>query len=547
MTENPLLRRIQAILGDDLHLLNDAREQAYELAAQYDEIEQHQRDLISEMMFSVLKSALSASTPLDHEAVMVLALSDPWLLRSHHGSAARLLLSASFREQDWEKRSLDDLVSIGNALAELDYVPPDAVSLWQAFFLRFSSDPEKRIVALDVALAGLSIVGVEGFAAVATAMTFDAGMAERWQIYLPALIRSSGRAAVASVLGNVLQEASSASSRDLLAVARAHGLRIESHAAVPADLRSAITRYRLEKAEAEVLGLPSDVLAGKRLHVVYSDYAGDALIDEFQNSVVHLVQELDPLAISNESKAFAELPQEGTLQRRFVYTFPTYLTEGKRKNGYAVLPFGHQRRLGAVVSNTSVLLPKTDPNALVAHTLEKLVGNLAGHSGSRVYTLQNFAMGEMVLQALAKDPRQAETFDLSMIQMLNQLEPRGDYIPPQVGQSAERTSVFIFDLAGMPRVNAQIAKARRHSFLKDARVVVLEHDLDVPVGVGFNRYAADWAAADDRWTRLQSLVSDWVRKPGFVESLRKLGIDVDAASSRVDHGPNVVPIRSGRT
>ncbi|MDB5657324.1 MAG: hypothetical protein JWQ94_4937, partial [Tardiphaga sp.] len=143
--DNPSDDELLRYAGTVLQLRTDtdphAATELAELASFHDELRPTQQNFLAAHFLDVLHNQLRLDS-LDEVGVNILSLTDPYFVRSDHRAAAELLISSAFAEAEWHRRSFEDLVVIGSALAELAYSASGAKDLWRRFYQRFAGDSE---------------------------------------------------------------------------------------------------------------------------------------------------------------------------------------------------------------------------------------------------------------------------------------------------------------------------------------------------------------------------------------------------------------------
>jgi hypothetical protein len=151
---------------------------------------------------------------------------------------------------------------------------------------------------------------------------------------------------------------------------------------------------------------------------------------------------------------------------------------------------------------------------ILAHTI-------ANHG--HVYCPRNYALAEIVQQC-------AITYSISNFSAPHLLRYTTPAIVGARRQAAtflpEKTAgpnwIYLFDLGDSSHVRREV---KQRSHLRDAISERIRHDLDIPVGVGFNLFMLPWLLEESRWAKLTNVVEGF--RAALSEPLKAIGVSVE--------------------
>lgn len=192
-----------------------------------------------------------------------------------------------------------------------------------------------------------------------------------------------------------------------------------------------------------------------------------------------------------------------------ICTYPFFYTH-QRRSTWGCVRYGWQRRIG-------ILGPKIHVEGMppVIHSADFV--QLLRDSPS-IEHLAGYSVHEIVFEMLVA---------LQRIDLLNQFREKLTYEPlvdlTSALQRLGPTSVFLFDLADRPLVNACMEASANLQYLK---VCELEHEQTIPVGIGFSLPLFPWLADRKRFELLhRTAVAALVHlRQRFLD---ELGIELD--------------------
>lgn len=289
-----------------------------------------------------------------------------------------------------------------------------------------------------------------------------------------------------------------------------------------------------------------DALSSGMISVIFSNYSNDKLIQRFQNRLIGSLEELNGGRCQlkpKESGTFDEVLADQCGHKKFLYVFPMYLTDVKRERGFAVVPYGKHRQLGALIPQSNIFCPIDDVDSRVWN-LSDLLAKVNRFDGS-VYCLQNYAVSEIIFQTIDSSDELRMDFDLKRVRSIGpSLSGQRVALGPVNSLSALTSSnwVYIFDLGDWKRLEAEL----RESELQSARLFTVPHGQDIPVGVGCNRYALPWLLESLRGSRLKEILYKELSDANLVSQMGKMGISTVRMQSDMEENIVQLTLRAGK-
>jgi hypothetical protein len=303
-----------------------------------------------------------------------------------------------------------------------------------------------------------------------------------------------------------------------------------SRVELPKELAQGQRTLALLRTDESSIARIDRVLASRDITVIRSTYSGLKGLEKLHHSIVLWLHDEAPAEriTEHDSSDFEELTDLLTNEtKRMIFTFPLYLTEEKRKRQF-VLSYGKQKEIGLLVPAQSTLITLQQR----LHEIGKW--NLAGileqtvRKQGRIYCPSHYAMSEIVIQCAAHHPEcgmvnTERIFEIPFQTAAASSGRRGFRRPRRVVPKELQGSdwIYLFDLGDNLNVLHDVGHDRA---LRDARNFRIAHDLDIPVGVGFNVYMAPWIIEADRWRTLQLLVQAEVHP--LAKQLQEIGISL---------------------
>jgi hypothetical protein len=548
LSEEDLWQTFLLTVSGEGHSFPDAVESPFIisiLSGLHDDLSISQQNFLARKMLTRLSERVRDNIPFNDIDLNILRLTFPYFTRSDVLAEVRLFLRTSFKPETWRRRSVTDVRALADSLLDIDVVDSTPAN-WLAYYEYALQFPELSNDAFDQTGTALIGIGIKEF--------FDFfGRAESSdkaqftvETYLPALLTQYGKAVVGRYLSQFLRKFPDYA--DLKSAAVAAGLDIAS-SELPLNLgkgNSLIEQqlnwaYDLLKVEMQrdSSNLIQHVIQSDRIKMVYSDYAGSPHITKFQQS---LMNEIERLGAGTEmfptlASTFDEVPPEISGLQRLVFLFPMYLTSYKRdKAGYGVIPYGVQKRIGALVPATNPLQRLLLDEVPLEYLLDE-----AAKGFMPVYCHRNYAMAEMVVQCVDSNASLRKAFPKRLIRSIEE-RPRKGFSPlQQFRKLPESNWIYLFDLGDLE----QISKVC--DGLGNSKIFSVSHELAIQVGVGFNRYMVPWMLENNRWEILERAAHRLLSHFNMAAHLQALGIETDRSpDSPATESYNVVNLEPKR-
>jgi len=234
---------------------------------------------------------------------------------------------------------------------------------------------------------------------------------------------------------------------------------------------------------------------------------------------------------------------------RVLYLFPFFLTP-LREHMWTVLPFGHQTTLGFILHNDHPALKewtkavaKTSRPMRGGARVEELRGSDAASGdaldaraarnwiqflisetarlGASLYSLSGYVCDEIVAEIVSQ--ASDEALRLAFLDCSVRLTPEREYTLPffvtaQPALTGAHSNVYLFDPADIQRLR-QILRRSEYT------IVIAEHGIDVPVGVGVSILGLPRLLANGLWRELLAEAVEAYLP--YKEKLREIGIVLD--------------------
>lgn len=197
----------------------------------------------------------------------------------------------------------------------------------------------------------------------------------------------------------------------------------------------------------------------------------------------------------------------------------------------AVLLYGWQRRIGVLVPSwykriyQSSYERKEQPSSFAALVIKLMKGTV-------IYGLANYSILDIVRQGVLSTNKDLwRRFDENSFQGLyapstTRNEPTS-YLPKELHENEKRNWIFVFDLGDRKRVEEELRNSKN---LHDAQVMIISHDLNIPVGLGLSVYSTP-TFLKGNWRELHSSICQLINE-NLVEEFAEIGIDIDTSALR---------------
>ena len=517
------------------------------LADAFDTMSITRREYLAQHMLDVLGDALALCSSLETVHYNILSLATPYFACTDSARGAKQLLRAALEKVvapasavHW---SLANIKAIARALATLERHDgkPD---LWRQLYKCHEEPSPTGAGLFDVCIAGLLGCRLDDVLAFLDSLTCDEYVMARIEAYLPRMLEQfpteqvraglqilSEKAAgpAGEVLRKIMQDAGIAPVAPLPASAQVIPFRqfgLASEPRLPPFLEHAYKALKLEETLWQE-GF-KELLAQDPLRVIWSTYSGIPELAIAQNQLIAEIEKLHgsrkEKVTKNPSSDFSELPS-GQSESKYIYVFPTYLTEHKIRSGYGVIPYGTHRELGALIPYSTGFTMSVDTGHSVQ--LEELIFAALGTS-MKFCCLQNYASHEIVWQIVNNSKTLRSQFKPRHIELASLPRgPRAPAIPNMV--VARKDLIYLFDLAAFEAVKSAVKKLPA---LEGSRLVRVRHNLNIPVGVGCSRYAVEWLVDEHRWERIAARARELICAGALPAQLGKIGIEIDEPDDR---------------
>lgn len=546
LSEEELWQRFQwALSGEDGAVSRDdvrSPEDDVHVVSALAEIHEHltitQRNFLAKKMVERVHRSILSTKPLERIDLRILSLSFPYFTKSDLCSEARTVVYTAFNEEYWRERDHQDTLALVDALLDLGH-GQKTPKKWLEYYNYAVGIPGLASAAFDQTCTALTEINAHSFFRFVRREKRIEWVTERISAYLPALLERQGSAAVSQHLAAYMRERPTTADA-LNGLARALGLEFS-----PNDSRDPIERHLMfvqqvldfeasepggdEKAEVAESGL---------ITAICSDYTKNVRLIDFQYKMIAEIEgRLDAGMLRTKgSSTFDEAPADISGLQRIVFAFPMYLTDSKRQMGYGVIPYGVQKRIGVMMP----LRNGIGRNIVGEVDLVQLLTR-ASESNNTIFYQRNYAIGEMATQCVDQNSDLRKTFDRAKIRSI-ELESRvegGARFPWEILDTPSSDWIYLFDLGDLSTIRNQVNNR------DDVLVATVRHDLNIQVGLGFNKYMVPWMLQEKRWSVLGQVASRLVSELNLEEDMRELGIEVLGGLAS-DGGTKVVRLRGNR-
>lgn len=291
--------------------------------------------------------------------------------------------------------------------------------------------------------------------------------------------------------------------------------------------------------------LNDKILQKSSIHVIWSNYARSHELTKFQREILFTLESLrSPLdkMRTKETGTFDELPADQSGLRRFVYAFPMYLTDAKRDRGFAVIKYGAHRTLGAFVPDDNLIWPKTEIFERPTWALSDLLSRVSRADECKVLCLRNYAISEILVQCVDFHDQLREEFDLQRVRQVDppvSSQSGPTHFLPTLKKIEGHNWVFLFDLGDWRNLEAELQHSPE---FPNGKLFNVAHGLDIPVGLGCNRYMLPWLLENERWKTIEGAIEKNIKRSEFRNQMNQMGIQI--AGGKLD--PIMLPATVNR-